>query len=502
MQRTARRFFSFVPSLLSILMGIGFIAILALLVAGQPSLSQYYQPVSLLSNGWLYPAALALVVLLFFMASRTTKQLKSRRLLSALLQCAVLCVQFLIARSCWYKMGWDVATVYTTAEELARGLIPTQLDYFHAYPNNATLTLLHAFPMWIAIRIGLVVPFVVLPYIDAILLNLASYFCYRCVQLLTTNRISHCFARIVSIGWIAFSPYILYPYTDTFSILFPVLAFYFWLRITPPCLKWFLVSLVCFAGAAIKPTVLIVLIALLLLSICHFISKLNFSLATFKRSMVLLIVLLIGMLPGKLFENYSIYYLTGSTHPQAEHGLGYWAMTGMNGKSFGGHTDADVQYANSFSNYNERQSACLQRAWERLTGRTFAENLHFFTVKAYKAYADGSFASHSSFLELETPKRTDSLSVFLRSLYHKRGSLMPYCQTLIQGVWLGVLTLCAYACIRLRKNAFVSILALTLLGLTLYVLLLEVWPRYLFLYMPFFVILAAMAFEKPLSFKR
>jgi len=46
------------------------------------------------------------------------------------------------------------------------------------------------------------------------------------------------------------------------------------------------------------------------------------------------------------------------------------------------------------------------------------------------------------------------------------------------------------------------VLALTLIGLTLYVLLLEVWPRYLFLYAPFFVILASMAFEKPLSFKR
>ena len=55
---------------------------------------------------------------------------------------------------------------------------------------------------------------------------------------------------------------------------------------------------------------------------------------------------------------------------------------------------------------------------------------------------------------------------------------------------------------RLRKHAGVSLLALTLFGLTAYVLLLEVWPRYLFLYAPFFVILASMAFEKPLSFKR
>ena len=79
---------------------------------------------------------------------------------------------------------------------------------------------------------------------------------------------------------------------------------------------------------------------------------------------------------------------------------------------------------------------------------------------------------------------------------------MPYCQTLAQGLWLGILTLCAYAAIRLRRHPAVQLLALTLLGLTAYLLLLEVWPRYLFLYAPFYVILASTAFEKPLCFKR
>ena len=36
-----------------------------------------------------------------------------------------------------------------------------------------------------------------------------------------------------------------------------------------------------------------------------------------------------------------------------------------------------------------------------------------------------------------------------------------------------------------------------MIGLTAYLLLFEVWPRYLFLYAPFFVILASLAFDKP-----
>ena len=37
---------------------------------------------------------------------------------------------------------------------------------------------------------------------------------------------------------------------------------------------------------------------------------------------------------------------------------------------------------------------------------------------------------------------------------------------------------------------------------TAYLLLFEVWPRYLFLYAPFFVILASLAFDKPLILKK
>ena len=55
-------------------------------------------------------------------------------------------------------MGWDVATVYTTAEELALGLTPTQLEYFQGCPNNAPLTFLHFIPLWAAGKIGLAVP--------------------------------------------------------------------------------------------------------------------------------------------------------------------------------------------------------------------------------------------------------------------------------------------------------------------------------------------------------
>ena len=504
--RHLSRLFGKFPVWFSGMLGGVLCIILGLQVLGQWHFKALYQNLSLLSNPALYPFVLAVLAGLMALSNRSNAAFATERhrqlWFLRLLFLAALGVQFIIARCCWYKMGWDVANVYTTAEELARGIPLSNPEYFQLCPNNAPLTVLHMIPLWVAVKLGLAVPFVVLPYIDAVLLNLSAYFCVRCVQRLTANRVARLFALVVSIGWIAFSPYILYPYTDTFGILFTVLPLYLWLRVKNQPLKWFLAALLCSFGASLKPSVWIVLIALAILGVCGFIAEENKDAAVWKRALVLVCVIVLGILPGRIFQNESTRFLTGTSKPQAQLSTMHYLMLGMNGETNGGHSVDDVAFSQSFETLEERQRANLKRAWERFSGRSLLENVHFFAGKAFKAYADGSFASHTSFLELEIPRRTDGLSTFLRSLYHRRGALMPWCQTLAQGLWLGVLTLCAYAAIRLRKNPAVALLSLTLLGLTAYLLLLEVWPRYLFLYAPFFVILASMAFEKPLCFKR
>lgn len=72
---------------------------------------------------------------------------------------------------------------------------------------------------------------------------------------------------------------------------------------------------------------------------------------------------------------------------------------------------------------------------------------------------------------------------------------MPACQAIAQWLWLMILALCAFTVLRQYEKTVVALLALTLLGATAYLLLFEVWPRYLFLYAPFFVILASLALD-------
>ena len=491
------------PAAWSALAGVMFVFVLGLLTLGQPALSRYYQNLSLAGNLALLPAALAGVALLLWGRARLEAAdarpggkgaLWRMRALFA----AVLAVQLVVARCAWYKMGWDIANVYTTAEELARGQALTDPDYFRLCPNNAPLTILQAVPMWVAVKLGLAVPFVVLPYLDAVLLNLTAYFTVRCAQRITPSRWARGFAAAVSILWIALSPYVLYPYTDTWAVLFPVLAIYAWLTVRRPALRWGLVSLACFAGAAVKPTVLIVLIALGLLGLCRFLGRRDFSAAAWKRALAVLAALVLGAVPGQVFQRASTAYLAGSAVPQEQLSETHYLMMGMNGETYGGHSPDDVAFSQSFESLADRQRANLQRAWERVCEKGLWGNVRFFTIKLYKAYADGSFAANSSFLDLEIPRRTDTLSTFVRSLYHHRGSLNPLCHTLAQGLWLAVLALCAVAAFARRRRPEAQALTLAILGATAYLLLFEVWPRYLFVFAPLYVLLATMALDRPL----
>lgn len=495
--RTLSGFLRKIPVLVGWLACVMFAVLTGLLVWGEQAFDRYYNAgFSFLSNDLLWVGALLAIGVLFLLRGKLGEGEVSKRekwLIRGLFV-MTLAVQFLIARCCWFHMGWDAQKVHQTAEELARGAILTDPDYFRSCYNNAPLALLLSVPLWAAVKIGLGVPYVVLPYIDAVLLNLSAYLGVLCVQRLTHSRLARLLALVLSIGWIALSPYLLFPYTDTFAILFPVLCFWLWLSCPKPVLKWLLISFFGFAGACVKPTVLIVLIALIGLEICRGLSRLpQFS---WKRVLAIGAVIVLGAIPGRWFNDFSVEYLTGTAHPEEKMSATHYLMLGMNDKTFGGHSPEDVAYTHSFETLQEKQQAQLKMAWKRVCDRGILGNLRFFSIKAYKAYADGSFAAHSSFLELEVPRRSDGLSTLLRSFYLQDGKQIRICHTIVQGVWLGVLTLCAIAGWRCRRHPLMAPVCLTLVGLTAYLLLFEVWPRYLFLYAPFFVILASMAFHR------
>ena len=466
--------------------GVYLLVILLMVTFCEKAFRGLYHTNSLLRNAALLPIALAVGVCLWLCVRRcgTSGDRFAKRLW--IWFAALLAVQLVIARSIWFYPGWDVESVYTSAQALARGEALDQA-YFRLCGNNAPLTVLLSVPLWLADRLGMAVPYAVLPYLGAISTNAACFVGMLCVCRLTENAAARWFALIAETAWIALSAMMTIPYTDTFAVLFPMLAFYTFLGKRKPFVRWLLISLFCGIGAMIKPTVMIVWIAMLLLTAIRRLPWQLRSRAFWRRAGSIALALLLGVLPCKLMEKAALQLTSGTTSADGQLGAAHYLMMGMNGETYGGHSPDDVAYTTSFPTAAEKTSADLSRAWERLRSRSLAENLRFFAIKAYKSFSDGTFAMAGSFIIKEDVIRTDTLSVLLRNVYRERGDWNRLFSTVEQGIWLLLLSMCALGFLLGESSRFTAVMALTLVGLSCYLLLFETWPRYIFVYAPLFV---------------
>jgi len=488
-----------VNAVFSIIAGVFFTLIVALVVFGQSAFSFAYPRASLLSNLALLPLLLAASFLFVWLrrrfAGRPSAPERWRRFL-AVYFIALLALQTIVTRSLWFYPGWDVQSVREAALRLAQGEPVLNGEYFRMCPNNAFLTFLLAVPLWAAGRLGLAVPYAVLPYASTWLVSLSCIVCELCVCKLTQSRFARLGALLLMTVWIGFTLTNVVPYTDTFSILFPVTAFYVYLSRMRSFPKWLLITLLCFFGANVKPTVLIFEIALILLSAFRVFPLSAMTRKRWLRAGAVVLAIVLGAVPMRLLHDASIRYLAGSATPQEQLSETHYLMIGMNDDSYGGHSDEDLAFSTSFATLAERQAANLQVVLERVNARGFLGNVRFLAIKAYKAFSDGTLAAGHSYLILQRPVRTDAFSVTLRKFYQYNSRENILASTVQQGVWLVILLLCLAAFLRKsRRSRVTALLGFTLLGVGGYQLLFEVWPRYLFLYAPFFIITASIGLD-------
>ncbi len=487
-----------VDRVVSIVSGLFFLSVLCLMLFFQEKLSFAYSQSYLLKNLYLLPIALGALCLTALVRGHLRTLLLTRRwgLFLACYFPLLLLLQLLFTRSLWYHPGFDVLNVYTTAQLIAEGK-PFAGEYFRLCPNNAPITLLQVPPLWVAVKLGLVLPYAVLPYLGAVMANISLLLAMLCIGKLTQSRFARLMSLFLGTMWIVFTLLTTVPYTDIFSIMFPVLALYLYLSHIRTLPKWFLIGLISFFGASIKPTVLIFPIALVMMNALRVLATRRLTWRLLGRIGAVLLAFVLGAIPGKVWQDASTAYLAGSAKPEGQLGMAHYLMLGMNGDTYGGHTMSDVYFSTSFATLAERNKADLARAWERVSGRSLTENAAFFATKAYKAFSDGLFAADTSFLVLEMPARQDGLSLFLRSLFHRRGTLHPLLVTVEQGIWLTILPMGLLALFgKSKRHHIAALLGLTLLGVGFYQLLFEVWPRYIYLYSPFFLILASLGLEK------
>ena len=135
--------------------------------------------------------------------------------------------------------------------------------------------------------------------------------------------------------------------------------------------------------------------------------------------------------------------------------------------------------------------------------------LEHIRKKTLVNYADGTFAwDHLAYPQTDIEEKDSVISPFLRSIIRKDGSRRAVFATGAHCLWLGLLALCLLApaaCLSAKKRGQenrVVVMLLALIGITMFEMIFEARSRYLFIYVPVYLLAGMLGLRAALDFIR
>lgn len=425
---------------------------------------------------------IALTIILIYkklFKTEISDQLFKRILIGVALGCFLL--QLIIIYNMYFFTGWDVKAVSDIADNFIQNGTVGQDFYLTIYPNNLFLVffliLIRSVPFFGSHTMFLLA-------INALLVNLSIVMaCLTLRRVCKSNRIS-LLAFAVAIPLLILSPWMVIPYSDTFAILLPITLLYIYLK---PAKKWydyFIFSTITVLGYYIKPTVVIVAIAILVVEFLHH----GFKIINFKKVTLFIV--------GAAVILCSKFAITKILDFEKAPGIGtvnfvhYLAM-GQNDQTLGTYSEEDNTFTGIYGTKGN-----IEKFWKRLSGRSLPEQLEFFSKKTLVNFNDGSFSwgIEGGFFN-EIPDRTNSFSKILGSFYYATGENYRIFLQFEQIVWVAVLAGCIFI---FSKNNSKSeqVVMLSILGITFFLTIFESRTRYLYCYSPIFIACAILGWYK------
>lgn len=318
-------------------------------------------------------------------------------------------IQVAVGCALRFESSFDFAAVYKGAVSwVETGTFADYYDYFDWFPNNLGAMTLLSIVFRGASLFGITDFFTVGVIFNSLLVTLTVLFSYLSVKKLTSGRTV---SAVAVLFFFLLSPafYVVGAafYTDSLSMLFPVLFYYFYL-----CLKegrnpkryLVLMGLAAAIGILIKSTVLIMVIAVLID-------------AFFNRHFRKMVYIFVSVTVSFMLLQFSLHACLYSDHlnpdlaAQKNTPIGHWVMMGLNPDSQGAYHPDDYTFTRSFTDPEERDAAISAEIRKRLKEAGVSGNSKLFTNKLIKAFGDGTFAL-SDFLD-DGPVHSSSLHPYV-----------------------------------------------------------------------------------------
>lgn len=385
----------------------------------------------------------AVVVFKYFKNSKVLPKISDKRFyifISAVFA-AIYVLQLFISKHIYTFFTWDVEGIRAAAENIAFGKADgLSGEYFNIYPNNVILTYTLVLFYKIGILIHPVNPYAVLLGFNALCVCVSVLLSVFCVYKLTKNRTVTVISMLAGIILIAFSPHIVVPYSDTIGMLFPVTAVYIYIYVKNCYIKYPLVFFVCLIGYNYKPTVFIILIALIIIKAIRFI----YSLAVknqidIKRILICALLISVPVLISTGMNKAVISLNKTELDEQKQFTMTHFLMMGLNTKTEGGYCYEDVKFSYKLSDIETRERENLRMVRKRLTEMKPEGFIKLMVRKNLKNYNDGTFYWMRGGNDTEPPENNSKAAKLLRNLYYKNGGNYQTFAKTEQIIWLFVL---------------------------------------------------------------
>lgn len=451
-------------------------------------------------------AGIAVCIFLFRKFSGAVMTKLQNRVCGGVLAVLFLGLYFLniwAAKEIIFYLPWDIMVVRYVAYEIANRRALGYHYYFSMYHNNLPITYilgrlcrkameLRNYPyycdfIWIQVNCALI--------------SAAGFFSCLTVKKLTRKIMPVALAFSLYLVLAGISPWKIAPYTDTYGMVFPVMCVYFYVsaRMAEKAWsRWLCVLLSITAGMTggfIKPSLYIVIIALLGAEFLGFLKDHKNKWAVFLVEILLVLALAVG---NRVYLDHIIEDIGLDYNEEIEAGWQHYFCMGLNENSTGGYNMDDVamfgQYQTSKS---ERHQAELERAAERLRDRGVIGTAYFYLRKMVMTFNDGLFGWRTEvWRDEDYPVDMTSDTKAAKKLReivwgNELGYDVAGYNTLCQLAWifaiLGIPGICLCRGNQREKH---GIFIITFLGIFFYQMLFEARARYLFVFLPVILVMS------------
>lgn len=478
------------------------IGIVFLIVAVAPSVAYLCRKEWLAEGSWLMAAASLLVPLalgLFATAvlRRFDVDLRDdrafRRFVLGFIAVLFVCQAFVLIGA-RFSTGWDVwwltlPRAYTHGDYLSESSV-----YFGGYPNQLFLYALFSAADMACGALG-VSSYPVLAAVGCLCVTIALAACLCVARELWGPRGALMFAPIAFV-YLGLNGWIMVPYSDSIGMFFTSAILCCYVCARTPVRRAVGMTAFTVVGYMVKPTIVFPALAVVLLMVPRAVralrewrtvgsdkAKVLGVAKTAAASVLVAVALWCGCSAVKAWSF--------DADPDRAFSMTHFLMMGANDAAGGGFSLDDVEYSYSFDNPGERSRANIECWLRRIQDLGPSGVASLGLRKALTNFADGSFAWEcEGDFYLQQRGRIGAVQDWYGTgeVGARPGSGLGY-EVVCQACWIATLIGCA-AAPRCGGGNRRAVMQLSLLMLMVFLLIFEARARYVFLYAPYFVLLA------------